>query len=315
MSPVSAVQAAKRDFVSLHDLTGKELTGLLDLAARIKAEGRRGPSSTLLAGKTLGMIFRKPSLRTRVSFEVGMNQLGGHALYISDAEIGLGKRETVADVARVLSRFVDGILIRTFAHQEVVDLARWATVPVVNGLSDLLHPCQILGDLLTVRERRGTLQGVVVAFFGDGNNVAHSWIDAACRLPMELRIAVPKGFEPDATILARAREAGISKVTVLHDPAAAARGAHVLYTDVWASMGQETEAAERAAKMRPFQVNDALLAAADRSAIVLHCLPAHRGEEITDSVMEGRHSAVFDEAENRLHAQKAVLANLLGGAV
>lgn len=303
----------KKDFLSILDVSAGELVGLLDKADAMKARLREGRPDESLKGRTLGMIFHKPSLRTRVSFEVGMAQSGGHALYIEDREIGMGTRESIEDVARVLSRYVNAIMIRTFAHKIAVDLAGSATVPVINGLTDRLHPCQILADLMTVRERLGRIDGVTVTFLGDGNNVANSWIAAAVRLPFSLRVVVPPGFEPDAELLQMASRQGKGDVRVLHDPAEGVSGANVVYTDVWASMGQEEQAEKKARAMRPFQVNDELLARAADDAIVLHCLPAHRGEEITHAVMEGPRSVVFDEAENRLHAQKALVSALILG--
>lgn len=300
----------KKDFLGVLDLTEEEIRALLARAAEMKARTRAGQVDDSLRSKTLAMIFHKPSLRTRVSFETGMAQQGGHAIYIEDKEIGMGKRETIEDIARVLSRYVDAIMIRTFGHDIAEGLARAATVPVVNGLTDYLHPCQILADILTVQERLGTIDGMTVAFLGDGNNVANSWIEAAIRLPFKLHVGVPRGFEPDAGLLAAARN-GRGTVRVVNDPREAVYGANVVYTDVWASMGQEAEAERKAKSMRPYQVNDDLLGEADPGAIVLHCLPAHRGEEITHEVMEGPRSAVFDEAENRLHVQKALVTSLI----
>jgi ornithine carbamoyltransferase len=256
------------------------------------------------------MIFEKPSLRTRVTFEVGMVQLGGAAVNLARGDIKLGEREPARDIARNLDRWVDVIMARTFLHQSVTDLATWARVPVVNGLSDLHHPCQVLADCLTVREHLGRIAGLKVAFIGDGNNMVHSWMDAAARLDFDFVVACPPGYEPDPAITAQSG----SRVTVTTDVAAAARGADVLYTDVWTSMGQEAEAEHRRRVFKPYQINDALVALAKPSALVMHCLPAHRGEEITDSAMEGPRSVVFEQAENRLHAQKAVLVWLLGAA-
>ncbi|HOZ22507.1 MAG TPA: ornithine carbamoyltransferase, partial [bacterium] len=258
-----------------------------------------------------GMIFQKPSNRTRVSFEVGMYQLGGHAIYLGPAEIGLGTRESVADVARVLSRFTNGIMARVFGHDLVEGLAKWAPVPVINGLSDLLHPCQILGDLLTIIEHKGGYEGVKIAYVGDGNNIVNSFINVAGILPLDLRVACPKGYEPNAEILAAAREKAVSKITVVRDPVEAVSGADVVYTDTWASMGQEAEAEARRKAFKRYQVNSKLLEHAARDYIFMHCLPAHRGEEVTDEVMDGPHSVVFDEAENRLHIQKAIMVKLM----
>ncbi len=301
---------AGKDFLSLADLDRTEFEALLRRATEGKKEWKSGKGRKPLAGKVLGLIFHKPSLRTRVSFEVAATQLGGNALYLTDKEIGIGSREAVEDVGEVLSRYVDVIMIRTFDHRIAADLAANARVPVINGLTDLLHPCQIVADLQTILEHRGSIENKVVSYFGDGNNVAHSWINAAGCLPFELRIAVPEGFEPDESVLAAARERG-GKVIVTHDPREAAAGADVLYTDVWASMGQEEEKEERVGKMMPYQVNGDLLKGADDQALVLHCLPAHRGEEITAEVIDGTQSVVYDEAENRLHAQKAIIEKLI----
>ncbi|MBO4793873.1 MAG: ornithine carbamoyltransferase, partial [Deltaproteobacteria bacterium] len=264
----------------------------------------------LLAGKSLGMIFEKSSTRTRVSFEVGMSQLGGHALFLNPQATQLGRGEPLKDTARVLSRYVDGIMIRTFAQETVDELARWASIPVINGLTDLLHPCQVMTDIFTVLEYKKSLKDLVFCWIGDGNNMANSWINAAMMLGFELRLATPEGYEPDAAIWKRALERG-SKVTLVRDPLEAARGAHVLNTDVWASMGQEQEQQVRSQAFAGFQINARTLALADPECLVLHCLPAHRGEEITEDVLEGTHSVVFDEAENRLHVQKAIMVQLM----
>ncbi len=296
----------KRDFLTIPDLSRPELLALFDLAARMKrGEYRERP----LAGKTLGMIFAKSSTRTRVSFEVGMFQLGGHALFLSSRDIQLGRGEPIRDTARVLSRYVDGIMIRTFDQAEVEELARYASVPVINGLTDLQHPCQVLADLMTIREALGGWEGKVVAWVGDGNNVAHSWLDAAGVLGFELRLACPAGYRPHPDIVARNR--ALTQVLLTDDPAEAVRGAHVVNTDVWASMGQEAEQAERERAFAGYIVDGALMRLAASGAIFLHCLPAHRGEEVSDEVIEGPQSRVWDEAENRLHAQKALMATLL----
>lgn len=297
----------KRDFLAIPDFSATELHDLLDLAGRMKSGAYR---ELPLAGKTLAMIFAKSSTRTRVSFEVGALQLGGHALFLSSRDIQLGRGEPIRDTARVLSRMVDGIMIRTFAHADVEELARFATVPVINGLTDLLHPCQILADLLTTIEAFGTLEGKTVAWIGDGNNMCNSWINAAGSLGFELRMACPEGYEPDRDIFKR--NAALTKVMMTEDPDEAAAGAHVVTTDVWASMGQEAEAAQRAQAFQGYLVNEALMKRADPSAIFLHCLPAHRGEEVTEGVLEGPQSRVWDEAENRLHVQKALMAMLMG---
>ena len=298
---------SKRDFLAIPDFSREELHALFDLAARMKrGEFRERP----LAGKTLGMIFTKSSTRTRVSFEVGAFQLGGHALFLSARDIQLGRGEPIRDTARVLSRYLDGIMIRTFDHADVEELARFASIPVINGLTDLLHPCQILADLLTVREHVGGWEGKTIAWIGDGNNMAHSWINAAGVLGFDLRLACPEGYDPDPAILARNQT--LAKITLTRDPQEAAAGAHVVNTDVWASMGQEEEQAVREKAFRGYLVDDALMGRAAPDAIFLHCLPAHRGEEVAESVIEGRQSRVWDEAENRLHVQKALMATLMG---
>ena len=297
-----------RDFLAIPDFSRDELTKLFDLAERMRAgKYDRKP----LAGKSLAMIFMKASTRTRVSFEVGAWQLGGHALFLSPRDVQLGRGEPIADTARVLSRYVDGIMIRTFAHTEVEELARFASVPVINGLTDLLHPCQILADLLTVKQHLGGWEGKKVAWIGDGNNMANSWINAAWRLGFELSLACPAGYDPDAAILARAQRD--TKVVVVRDPVEAAEGAHVVNTDVWASMGQEEEQKVRETAFAGFQVDSRLMRLAKKEAIFLHCLPAHRGEEVSADVIDGPQSRVWDEAENRLHVQKAIMAVLMGG--
>ncbi|HEU68765.1 MAG TPA: ornithine carbamoyltransferase [Candidatus Acetothermia bacterium] len=301
----------KRDFVRIADWSAPELWEALDLARHLKREHRAGISHrNVLAGKTLAMIFQKPSLRTRVSFEVGMTQLGGHALYLGPDDIRLGKRETTADIALNLSRYADGIMARVFGHDVVEELARYATVPVINGLSDLHHPCQALGDMLTILERRGELRGTTLAFIGDGNNVAHSLIEASALFGVRFRIACPKGHEPEAEIVEAAR-AGGTAVEILRDPREAAREADVLYTDVWASMGQEEEAELRRRTFQGFTVDVELVERANPGCLVMHCLPAHYGEEITYEASRLPNSVLFDQAENRLHAQKALLSLLL----
>lgn len=296
----------KRDFLAFDDLTATEIGGVCDLAAAMKAGTY---AQRPLAGKTLAMLFAKSSTRTRVSFEVGTYQLGGHALFLSSRDIQLGRGEPIADTARVLSRYVDGIMIRTFAQADVDELAGQATVPVVNGLTDLRHPCQVLADVFTMREAVGGWDGKTVAWIGDGNNMANSWLTAAAALGFALRLACPEGYDPDAAILAHAQAR--TTVTLTRSPAEAVRGAHVVNTDVWASMGQEEEAAQRARAFAGYQVSAGLMALADPGAVFLHCLPAHRGEEVTAEVIDGPQSRVFDEAENRLHVQKALLATLM----
>jgi len=297
----------ERDFLSTDDLTADELEALLDRAAELKADRS---ASNALAGRTVAMIFEKPSTRTRVSFEVGIAELGGHALPLSNAELQLGRGETIEDTGMVLSRYVHAIVVRTFAQERLERLAAAATVPVVNALSDLEHPCQALADLLTIRERKGKLKGVRLTYVGDGNNVAHSLLLAGALAGMEVAVATPPGYEPIPQIAKRAAEIAESTgggVEVTTDAVAAVTGTDVVYTDVWASMGQEGEAEERRLIFAPYQLNAVLLARAADGAIVLHCLPAHRGEEITDDVIDGPHSVVWDQAENRLHTQKALL--------
>ena len=296
-----------RHFLTIPDLSKAELGSLLDVAERMKSGSYREKP---LAGKTLGMIFAKSSTRTRVSFEVGAYQLGGHALFLSSRDIQLGRGEPVRDTARVLSRYLDGIMIRTFDQAEVEELARFGSIPVINGLTDLHHPCQILADLLTVRQHLGGWERKVVAWVGDGNNMANSWIDAAGLLGFELRLACPEGYEPNRDIFQR--NAKLTKLVITEDPEEAVAGAHVVNTDVFASMGQEEEAEKRLRAFQGYQVDEALMARADRGAIFLHCLPAHRGEEVAESVLEGKQSRVWDQAENRLHAQKALMALLMG---
>ena len=299
--------APHRDFLAIPDFTRPELIKLFDLAEQMrKGEYEAKP----LAGKSLAMIFMKSSTRTRVSFEVGAWQLGGHALFLSPRDVQLGRGEPIADTARVLSRYVDGIMIRTFAHSEVEELARYASVPVINGLTDLLHPCQILADLLTVKQHLGTFEGKKIAWIGDGNNMANSWINASYRLGFELVLACPKGYDPDAETLKRE---GGKNVKVVRDPAEAVKGADVVNTDVWASMGQEEEQAKREKAFNGYEVDRKLMSLANKDAIFLHCLPAHRGEEVAADVIDGPQSRVWDEAENRLHVQKALMAVLMGG--
>jgi len=302
--------------LSIADLNPDEIWHILDLARELKEEWREGGNRPILADKTLGMIFQKPSLRTRVSFEMAMRHLGGHAIYLSPNEIQLGKRESVSDVARVLSRYVDAIMARVFAHSDVEELARYSRVPVINGLSDFNHPCQAISDLFTILEKRGELRGLKLAYVGDGNNVCNSLLFATTKVGMHISVASPKGYEPASEVVEKARsfaaESG-SEVLITNDPVEAVQDADIIYTDVWTSMGQEAEAEERAKVFPPYQVNSALVAKAKPDVMVMHCLPAHRGQEITDEVADGPHSIIFDQAENRLHAQKAILAILLGG--
>ncbi len=305
-----------KDFLDIIDYTPAELQELLDLAIQLKKEYMAGGNQPVLKGKVLAMIFQKPSLRTRVSFDMGMRHLGGDALYLSPNEIGLGKRESIADVARVLDGMVHGIMARVFQHEHVLELARWTTIPVINGLSDYSHPCQALADVMTIYEEFGQIKDVNITYVGDGNNVAVSLMQIAAKLGANFTIANPEDYDMPATAIETIKpfaQASGSKLTFLRDPHEAVKKAKVIYTDTWTSMGQEEESAKREKVFPPYQVNDALVAEADPDAIVLHCLPAHRGQEITDEVADGPHSRLFPEAHNRLHAQKAVLYTLLGG--
>jgi ornithine carbamoyltransferase len=303
----------KRDLLTILDLSTEEIDALLRRAERLKKQWRQGKLKPTLAGKTLALLFDKPSTRTRVSFQVAMYQLGGQVVVLTAQETQLSRDESLADTALVLSRYLDGLVVRTFADGRLEELARYAQIPVINGLTDLYHPCQVLSDLMTVREKRGDLTGLQVAWVGDGNNVAHSWINAAARLPIRLVLACPGGYEPRQEILERAQALAPYEIRVCRDPAEAVTGAHVINTDVWASMGQEQEREVRLKAFRGYQVDGTLLRRASPDAIVLHCLPAHRGEEISDEVMDGPNSAIFDQAENRLHFQRALLDWLLGG--
>lgn len=303
-----------KHLLSLHDITEEEFHKILDLAKKLKADNRAGIAHPVLKGKTLAMIFTKSSTRTRVSFETGMFQLGGHALYLNGHDIQLGRGESIYDTANVLSRMVDGIMIRTFAHSDVTDLARYGSVPVINGLTDLLHPCQALADFLTISEHKGKLEGLKFAYVGDGNNMAHSLMFAAAKAKMDIAVATPLGYECNAEVLenakADAKKSG-SRIIITNDPQEAVSGADVVCTDTWTSMGQEAEKAERVKVFRDYQVNAKLFSKAKDDAIFLHCLPAYRGYEVTEEIIDGPHSVIFDEAENRLHAQKAVMALLM----
>lgn len=307
-----------KHLICLADLSPDKIWRILHKARDLKEEWKAGGNKPILAGKSLAMIFEKPSLRTRVSFDVGMAQLGGHAVYLSPAEIGLGKRETVADVARVLSGYVQGIEARVFAHRNIEELALHATVPVINGLSDFSHPCQALGDVLTLWEARGQVQGQKLAFVGDGHNMANSLLFIGAKLGIHTTVASPRNYEPHPAVVRLAREAAEksgAEITITNDPRVAAQGADVVYTDVWTSMGQEAEQQERSKQFADFQVDAALMKQARPDALFMHCLPAHRGEEVTDEVMEADYSVVFPQAENRLHAQKGILALLMGTPV
>ena len=304
----------KKDFIAVSDYTPIELQELLDLAVFLKKELQSGGNKPVLQGKVLGLIFQKPSLRTRISFEMGMRHLGGDALYISPAEIGLGQRESIADVARVLSGYVQGIMARVFDHNHVVELARWADIPVINGLSDYNHPCQAMADALTIFERFGTMKGLNVTFIGDGNNVAVSLMHICTKLGANFTLASPEGYDLSSFSLEKAREFSAdsgSSIRTVRDPHEAVRGADVIYTDTWTSMGQEAETEKRKAVFPPFQVNSKLVSEARKHVIVMHCLPAHRNQELTDEIADGPHSVIFPQAHNRMHAQKAILVQLL----
>jgi ornithine carbamoyltransferase len=304
-----------RDFLSVTDLSIEEIHQVFDLAKSLKAKQKKGEEHHLLKGKTLGMIFQKSSTRTRISFEAGMWQLGGSALFLSSNDLQIGRGEPVKDTARVLSRYLDGIMIRTFSHQEVEELAQYASIPVINGLTDLMHPCQAMADIFTAIEYKGDVKGKKLTYIGDGNNMANALLHICAKMGMDITVAAPPAYEPDKTIVQEAQDIAKktgSKIAIIHDPLEAARGADVLYTDVWASMGQEEEQLARMKAMSGFCVDDKIVAAANKDVIIMHCLPAHRGEEITDAVMEGAHSVVFDEAENRFHVQKAIMALLMG---
>ena len=309
-----AVSMKGKSLDSLNSLTGEEVEQILKTSELLKLQLYRGQEHPLLKGKALAMVFEKSSTRTRVSFEVGMVQLGGYALYLSASDLQLGRGETIADTARVLSRYVQGIMARVFAHQTILDLIQYASVPVVNGLSDFSHPCQGLADLFTVYEKKGRLAGLKLAYVGDGNNVAHSLLYGCAKVGMNIALGCPKGYEPKPEVVSQAKAEGKKngcQVEVVNDPREAARGADVVYTDVWASMGQEKEHAERVKIFKPFQVNAKLVKEAKEDYIFMHCLPAHRGEEVTDEVADSPSSVIFDQAENRMHTQKALLALIM----
>ena len=303
-----------KDFLSLHDYTQDQISELLDLAIKLKNENKKGIEHHILKGKTLGMIFSKSSTRTRVSFEVGMYQLGGNALFLSSNDIQLGRGETIYDTANVLSRFLDGIMIRTFDHRDVLDLAKYSTIPIINGLTDLLHPCQVLADLMTIKEKKGKLSGLKLCYIGDGNNMAHSLLFGCAKMGMTVSVATPHGYECDESIVSLAKddaEENGGKVIITYDPVDAIKNADVVYTDTWASMGQESEKAERARLFKDYQVNKELFAYSENDSIFMHCLPAYRGFEVTGDVIDSNRSVIFDEAENRLHAQKAIMVKLM----
>jgi ornithine carbamoyltransferase len=303
-----------KDFIAISDYSPAEIQGILDLSIELKKEWQAGGNAPLLKGKVLAMVFQKPSLRTRVSFDMAMRHLGGDALYLSPAEIGLGQRESTADIARVLAGYVDAIMARVFDHDHIVQLARWSKVPVINGLSDYNHPCQAMADALTIQEKFGNLRGIKVAFIGDGNNVAVSLMHIVTKLGGHFSIASPEGYEITTRAINAAREFAShsgSRLRFLRDPHEAVKNADVIYTDTWTSMGQEAETQKRAAVFPPYQVNQQLVSEANHNVIVMHCLPAHRGQEITDEVADGPHSVLFPQAENRMHAQKGILVHLL----
>ncbi len=302
----------KKDFISIKDLTEKEIEDIFRLTSQLKKQ--RNKFSRVLAGKTLALIFQKPSNRTRVSFEVGMYQLGGNSIYLAPQEINLGVRESIKDVAMTLSRYVDTIVLRTFAHKDVLEMARYAKVPVINGLTDLLHPCQALADIYTVREKLKNIRGRVLSYVGDGNNVCNSLLYACAKTGLNMNVAAPGGYEPDKTVLEEAKniaKANKASLNLFSHPKEAVRQADVIYTDVWASMGQEKEAGKRKKIFKDFQVNKELVRLAKKDVLIMHCLPAHREEEITDEVIESKNSVIFDQAENRMHVQKAILIKLL----
>ena len=298
-----------KHLLKLMDLSEKEIVEILNLADQLKYEKKNGIEHHILKGKTLGLIFEKSSTRTRVSFEVGMYDLGGNALFLSSRDLQIGRGEPVQDTARVLSRYLDGIMIRTYAQEEVEDLAKYGSIPIINGLTDYCHPCQVLADLMTIREHKGVLKGKKLCYIGDGNNMTNSLIVGGIKMGMEVSVACPKGYEPDAELMKWASENG--SFTCTESVLEAAKDADVLYTDVWASMGQEAEAEERKKIFAGYQINSDAMAVAHADAMVMHCLPAHRGEEITEEVLEAHAGEIFDEAENRLHAQKAVLVKCM----
>jgi len=306
-----AINMKGKDLISIHDLTLEEVYEIFEVSKILKHKQYIGEPHRVLEGKTLGMIFTKPSTRTRISFETGIYHLGGIGMYFGPNDLQLGKSESISDTAKVLSRYLDGIMIRTFAHQDVVDLAEGASIPVINGLTDLLHPCQVLADLFTILEKKGKLKGLKLAYIGDGNNMAHSLLNGCSKVGMHISIASPSGYKPNAEIVNNARKNAKymrSKVEILDDPVKAVKNADIVYTDVWASMGQEAEAAERRKKFMKYQVNPKLVKNAKADYLFMHCLPAHRGDEVVNEVADSPNSVIFDEAENRLHVQKAIMA-------
>ena len=301
----------KRDFLHVSDFTTEEIWETLELAKWIKDKFKKRDNYSPFSSRTMAMIFAKPSTRTRVSFETGFSRLGGHALYLGPNDIGIGKRESVSDIANVLSRFNDIIMARLFDHAHILELAENASVPVINGLTDFNHPCQIMADIFTILEHRKSLDDLKIVYLGDGNNIVHSWFELAMRLPMHFVCVCPEGFEPDNDLLEEVQRVGISEITVTNDPVSGVLDADVIYSDVWASMGQKEEAEERRNTFQPFQVNDELMAATGKETFFMHCLPAERGVEVTDSVCDAQYSIIFDQAENRMHAQNAVMLKLM----
>ncbi len=309
-----AIHMKGRSLASLYDLTREEIEQILKTSELLKLQSHRGQEHPLLKGKTLAMIFEKPSTRTRISFEVGMWQLGGYALYLSASDLQLGRGETIADTAQVLSRYVDGVMARVFAHQTILDLIMYSRVPVINGLSDFTHPCQGLADLFTIYEKKGRLSGLKLAYVGDGNNVAHSLLYGCSKVGMSITLGCPKGYQPNTKVVSEAKKEAKGngcEAKVTNDPKEAVRGADIVYTDVWASMGKEKEHAARIRIFKPYQVNDQLVKGAKEDYIFMHCLPAHRGEEVTNEVADSKNSVIFDQAENRLHTQKALMALIM----
>ncbi len=302
----------KRDFLHVTDFSSDEITEILDLAKEVKTRLKNREEYKPFKDHTLAMIFAKPSARTRMSFETGFFRLGGHSLYLSPSDIDIGKREAVKDIARVISRYNDMIMARLFDHAHILEMAEYSSVPVINGLTDYNHPCQIMADIFTIQEHRGNLDDLKIAYIGDGNNVVHSWLNLAMRIPIHFVCACPEGYTPDSETLRKAKDAGLSTIDIVHDPKTAVKGADVLYTDVWASMGQKHESEERKKRFQGFQINDDLMAATGKKSYFMHCLPAERGVEVTDSIMESESSIAFDEAENRMHVQNAIMLKIAG---
>ena len=304
----------KKDFIHISDLTADEIFEILDKSKWIKSQFKQNQNYKPFKGKTMAMIFAKPSARTRVSFETGFYRLGGHALYLGPNDIGIGKRESTADIARVLSRFNNIIMARLFEHKDIIDLAEHASVPVINGLTDFNHPCQIMADIFTILEHKKNLDNLKVSYVGDGNNIVHSWLMLAQKIPFHFSVACPEGFEPDKDLMQKVKDVGISSVEVVNDPYVSVKDADVVYTDVWASMGQKEEAEERRKLFSKFQINDKLMNSTGKKTFFMHCLPAERGIEVTDSVCDAPYSIIFDQAENRMHAQNAIMLKLLESA-